>query len=120
MHRFADFGEYLKALADTQLALVTVIIYRAAFHVVHYEEGEPFGGAAAIEELDNGGVVQAGESLTLVAETVEELVAIQSRLDDLDGNLFAVFIVGACREIDCGHATLSQSLDQFVGPQLAS
>src|SRR5580693_1438945 len=105
LHCFTDLGEHLKAVIHAQSVQVAVIINRAAFHVVHYEEGQSFGGTSAIEELDNIGMIEAGKSLALVAETVQEVMAVQTRLYQLDCHQLAVFVIGPRRKKNGRHTT---------------
>ena len=76
LHGIAHFAEQMQAFVDGEFVLVAILIDRAAFHIVHHQEGQPFGRAAAIEQLDNVGMVQASQRLTLVAETVQEVTAV--------------------------------------------
>ena len=51
--------------------LVAIFIDRAAFHIVHHQEGQPFGRAATIEQLDDVGMVQARQGLPFIAESAQ-------------------------------------------------
>ena len=95
LHGFAHFVEQVQAFFDRELVLVTILIDGAAFHIVHHQEGQSFGRATAVKQLDDVGMVQPSQGLTFIAETVQEVTAVQSRLYELDRHLLAVFVIGA-------------------------
>src|SRR5215469_4519491 len=96
---------------------VAVIIDRGTFDIIHHQEGQPFGRAAAIEQLDYIGMVQVCESLPFLAESTQQFMAIESRLDQLDGHLFLILIVSAYRKENRSHAAMRNPPYHSVGSE---
>src|SRR5207245_11439690 len=62
-------------------------------------------------------MIQAGESLPFVTEAPQDFVAVQARPYQLDGDLLAELAIGAHRQKDCAHTTLSNSPHELVDPE---
>src|SRR5690349_17306697 len=58
-------------------------------------------------------MIQRGQNLPFLAKAAEDEICIHAALDQLDGDSFAEFLVGARRFVDCAHAAASDfALDE--------
>jgi hypothetical protein len=94
---------------------VTICVDGRAFDVIHDQERHPIFGGASVEQLYDIGMVERGESLTLVPKTPEQIGVAQTGRNDFNRNLFSVLIVGTSGQIDSSHATLPDTAKNLVG-----
>jgi len=62
-------------------------------------------------------VIELGEDLALDPEPLLHLLDAQTRLDQLDGHLAVVLLVGAGGAVDIGHAAVADGFVEFVGAE---
>src|SRR5215469_7671257 len=94
--------------------MVAVVINWCTFHIIHHKKRRAFRRAAAVEQLDNIGMVQVREGLPLFAESAEKFTAIEPLMHQLNGHLFLVLIVRACRQKNCSHTALPNTPHHLV------
>ncbi len=82
----ADGREQFEAIARAQLSVVAVIGDWDAPSEFHDEVGEAGGGLTGIEHPGDIGMVHQGQRLALGLKTGDDLAAVHSRLEDLDGD----------------------------------
>jgi hypothetical protein len=88
-----------------------------AIHVFHHNVGSAIRGGAAIEHLNNAGMVQIGKELSFCKKTAENLFALDTGQQHLDCDFLLIF-VNPVRQIDDAHAALSELADDTVMPNL--
>src|SRR5215472_9725582 len=94
---------------------VTVIRNRQAFHQFHHQVGSPARDGAAVEQMCDIRMIEAGEDLPFIPEALNQEPGIVACTEQFDGNLLAVLIIGAERAIHFTHSADSDLLDGLVG-----
>ncbi len=120
VHGFAHLREQAQPFLNRKLMIVAILIDGAAFDVIHHQVRQSFGRAAAIQQLDDVGMIEASQRLPLCSEPAQHLVGVRSWRYQLDSDLLAEFAIRALGQEHRGHAALSHAPHQLVDIQLAA
>ncbi len=77
--------------------LVTIVDDCFAFHVLHNKIRKTIEGGATVKQPGNVWVFEVGKDLTLHYEPPQYCVGIHALVHNLDGDLFAILVVGSHR-----------------------
>ncbi len=111
----ADVEEKLEAAADVELGGVGVD--GLSIDVFHDEEGAPGGGVAGVDDVNDGGVLEGSEELTLSEEALAPDGAEAIAAQQLDGDLLLQFAIDALGEVDGAHAAAAEQGQDAVGAE---
>src|SRR5215472_6376306 len=115
-HRLTGFTEQHAALLDREIALFAVRVDRNALDIFHDEERCAVPGRASIQKPRDIGVIQAGQDLPLLPESLQQRNRRQRALYQLDSYPLLVLVVIAHGGIDCPHTARSQLVRDAVRP----
>ena len=85
-----------------------------AIHILHDQIQVAFSGDAAIQQAGNIRMLQAGQNLAFLAESLAEKFVARGKIDQFDGDLLLELSVGAMRQIDGAHAAASQQAINLI------
>ena len=114
VHAVADHAEEIEALGDGEPAGVGPGIDRLAVDVLHGEIRFTVIGGAAVVELSNVGMVEAGEDLALGEKPAPDFAVVHAGTQHFEGHLTAELVV-AHRQGDTRHAAVADVTYYFVG-----
>ena len=116
VHRLADLLEEDQALVEAEPPQVGGFDERPAVDVFEGEVGNAGGVDAAVEELCDAAMREAGEGLALDPEAAAELAALEPAADPLESDLAPESGLVALGEPDLAHAALAEQAFEAVGP----
>ncbi len=120
MDGVADLEEQAQAVFQFVFALAAVIQNRLALDVIHHQVGQAGVGCTAVEQPHDVGVVEGGQRLPLLSETVDDLDAFSAAQDQLDGHLLLELLVRARAQENRAHASRADRPDHHVRTQAAA
>src|ERR1039458_354624 len=120
LHRGTDLAKEPQTVVDGELVQIAILVNGQAFHILHHQIRGTIFAAAAVEELHNVGMVQRRKCLSLIAETVKDLLGVDSGLDHFYRNLLPIVLVVALAQIHHRHAALPNLADDAVRPNPSS
>src|SRR5205814_7833791 len=85
-----------------------------AFDEFHHEVRHSVVGSAAVEQACDIGMIQSGEYLALMEESLHNKSRAQTDAHQLDGDLLVELAVDANGPVDVAHAAVSDLVDNFV------
>src|SRR6185369_279469 len=104
LHGIAKQREQTKAIGNVEPLPIRVLIQRPAFDVFHDEIRIAGFGGAATEQTANVRVIESGENLPLVAETLDDEVVVETAPDKFDRDSVLKLTVSAPRFIYRSHS----------------
>src|SRR4051812_7752469 len=117
LHGAADACEEFEPLASAQAHLLAVVIYRLTANELHHEVRKPLEGRAAVYEIRDVGVLQAGGDLPLAPELPHDAIQIETAPHHFDRDLLLECLIHAHRAVDRTHAAAADTLDDLVRSQ---
>ena len=85
-----------------------------AVDVLHSDVELAVFGGAAIEQVGDGGMTEAGQDLSFAPKTLAERLQFEGQPDDFQGHLLIEFASGAVRQVDRAHtAAANQAIEQI-------
>ncbi len=106
-HGLADPQEEAQPRGQVQAALPAVTVDRQPLDVLHHQVGAAVGGAAAVQQAGDAGMLELRQDLALGAEAPHQLVGVEAALEELEGRLLAEVPL-AGRQPDRAHAAPAQ------------
>ncbi len=94
---------------------VAILIDRQAFDQLHHKVGHAFFRRAAIEQPSDVWMIEAGQDLPLVLETIDDEIRVPARSEQLDGDLLLVLVVRADGSVDLTHAANADLPRDLIG-----
>src|SRR5438034_11153057 len=91
---------------------------RLAVNEFHYEVRKTVFGGAAVDEPRDVGMVEGCEDFTLAAETIEDLLAVYSGSDQLDGHTLVKRAIVPFPNINRAHTSAADLLDELIAAEL--
>ena len=114
--RRADALEEPQPLLQAEArAAPAVLVDRHALHPLQHEERPAVGGAAAVEQAGDAGVIQPGEDLALAHEPAHDRPRVHPALDQLERRPLQEGPLVALGEIDLAHAAAAEQPEQAPG-----
>src|ERR1700704_877839 len=103
-----DFAKYRQPFSCRKMMSVAVPVDRLALDVLHHKIGETIGSRPTFEQTSDVGMFEVGKNLSLHRKATKNHFRVHPAIDEFDGDLFLVMIVGAHREIDRAHSTVAE------------
>ncbi len=116
LHGKTNLLEQLQTFGNRKFSRVAEFCDRLALDAFHHDELTAILCHSPIEQPRDVRMVETGQDSALLAESTFDLIVHQTRPDQFDGDLFAINIVGALRQIDHTHPASS---DLAYNPILA-
>ncbi len=91
-----------------------------AFDVFHNKIGKSIDGGATVKQPGNVWMFEVGENLTLHHEATQNCVGVHAPVDELDGHLLAVLLIGPHREKNGSHSAVTNFAKDLVGADTLS
>ncbi len=114
LDRGADREEEAQLAFERDLLLRAIRVDRPAVHELHDEIRQAVLGRAPVEERGDVGMCERSQDLPLVPEALQEVLRVEARADELDGDFLPELLVRAPRQIDRSHSPPSDLADQLV------
>ena len=118
--RSADLAEQVEPVSNRQLMSAAIFVDWLTIDVLHDEIWGAFTGCPTVEQARDVGVLEAGENLPFVAETLEHRLGLHAALDQLDRDAHLELRIGALAEIDRPHAAAAQFANEPIAADAAS
>ena len=113
----ADACEELQPVARAQAHFVAIVVDRLTPNKLHHEVRKPLEGRAAIDQVGDMGMFQAGGNLPLAAELAHYAIQIEAAPDHFDSDLLLESLIDPERAVDRTHAAAADPLHDFVRPE---
>src|SRR4051812_18402820 len=94
--------------------LVTILVDGKSIDVLHHEIGQSVAGCSTIKQARDVRMFERSENLSLLAKLAQDRIGVGAALDQFDGNLLLILIVGALRQKNCAHSAASNFADDPV------
>lgn len=107
-HRIEHLQEQPHAFAQVEIAGIAPVVDAFAVDPLHHEVGRSAGIHAAVQQLGDAGVAQAGEDLALAQEAVARQRVVQPDADALQRRLLGELAVVAFDRIHRAHAAAAE------------
>lgn len=120
LDRGADLKEKVEALLDSEFAGVAVFIDGRPLDVIHEKVGETFRGDASVEEFDDVGVIESGESFALLEKVSDGVRAGGIGRDHLESGLLVELSVHARGLVDAAHPARADEAGDFIRAEQAA
>ena len=115
LHRLAHVLKQPQAVLNAEASFVAVVGDDLAVDILHDEVGLSGVGHAAVEQVGDVLVAQAGEDASFGQKTTMDLARGEAAANDFEGDLCVEGSVGALGQKDLSHAALCQFFDDLVG-----
>src|ERR1022692_2230242 len=116
LYRGADLAKEPQTVIDGELVKIGILVNGQALHILHHQIRGTILAAAAVEQFHNVRMVQRRQGLALIAEPLQDLFGVDSRLDHFYRNLLAIVLVVALAQVNHRHASLAYLADRPVRP----
>src|ERR1700674_2717871 len=110
-----NLKEEFQPVGSREFVSVAIFINGMAFDQLHHKVGHALFRRAAIEQPSDIGMIEAGEDLPLILETIDNEIRVLTRADQLDCDLLLVLVVCAEGSVDLTHAANADLPHDLVG-----
>ena len=114
LHRVAKRQDQADAIIDRELVRTGEIDNRRAVNVLHDKIGRAGFGAAAVQQSRDVRVVEIGENLAFLDETLDLFGCRTQPVNHLDGYLLLELVVRSFGEVDLAHTALADDFQQAI------
>jgi hypothetical protein len=115
LHGRTNLNEEFQPLGNRKLVGVAIFVDRQAFDQVHHKVGHTILRRAAIEQPSDVWMIEAGQDLPLILETIDDKVRVLTRADQLDCDLLLVLVVCAEGSVDLAHPANADLPHDLIG-----
>ncbi len=116
----ADLTKEDQTLSNGELVSFTVFIDGLAFHILHDKIGKTIVSGPAFKQPGNVCVFEVGKNLTLHHEAMQNCVGVHAPVDEFDGHLFAILIIGPHCEKNSPHPAMTNFAKDLIGANTLS
>src|SRR6266852_6463008 len=108
-------NEEFQPLGNGKLVGVTIFVNWQAFNQLHHKVRHTIFRRAAIEQPSDVWMIETGEYLPLVLETIDDEIRVLTGADQLYGDLLLVLVVCAKGSVDFTHAASADLPHDLIG-----
>ncbi len=120
LHGAADADEQPEPSLDREVVDVAIPVDRQAVDELHHEVRQAVVGRSAVDQAGDVRVIEVGENLAFVPETLLDEGGVEAGSDDLDRDLLVVLVIGPAAEIHGAHSAVADLSHHRVRPDPAA